>query len=266
MNTFKAWKYGAISAAMAGAISVVGCASAPKSDARLDAAHANFTQLQMQAGNGADAPVELKDASDALAAADHALTEDKDKSIVDNRIYLAQQSVAIAQQAYLKKMREKALAESADERHRIQLAARTAEAEKAKAALAELKAKMTERGAVLTLGDVLFDVGKSELKPGASREIDKLANFLRENPNRRVSIEGYTDSTGSDAFNQQLSEARAASVEHALIARDIDPSRIEIRGFGKEYAVAGNDSAAGRQLNRRVEVVISDENGHVTTR
>ncbi|MEP7208527.1 MAG: OmpA family protein [Casimicrobiaceae bacterium] len=109
---------------------------------------------------------------------------------------------------------------------------------------------------VLTLGDVLFDTGRAELKPGADRTIDQLATFLRENADRTVEIEGYTDSTGADALNQVLSERRAIAVKNALADRGIAATRVSARGFGETNPVASNDSAAGRQQNRRVEVVI----------
>lgn len=132
--------------------------------------------------------------------------------------------------------------------------------------LQDLNAKQTNRGMVITLTDVLFDVNKADLKPGAQRSLDKLAQFLKEYPERTVSIEGFTDSTGSDQHNKQLSEQRAQAVRDALAGMGVTPDRIVVRGYGEEYPVANNDSAAGRQLNRRVEIVLSDEQGHVTAR
>jgi outer membrane protein OmpA-like peptidoglycan-associated protein len=124
-----------------------------------------------------------------------------------------------------------------------------------------LKATQTSRGIVLTLGDVLFDTGKSELKPGASRKLDQLAQFLNDHPDRRVEIDGFTDSVGTDAYNEELSQNRADSVRAALLARGIDGTRITTQGFGKEYPVASNTDSGGRQLNRRVEVVIGSNGG-----
>lgn len=110
---------------------------------------------------------------------------------------------------------------------------------------------------MLTLGDVLFDSGQAELKAGAFSTIDRLATFMRENPERTLVVEGYTDSVGSDAYNLSLSQRRADAVRAALLARGIDGSRITKSGMGKANPVAGNDTAAGRQRNRRVEIVIS---------
>jgi outer membrane protein OmpA-like peptidoglycan-associated protein len=132
--------------------------------------------------------------------------------------------------------------------------------------LKELNAKKTNRGVVVTLGDVLFNSNKSELKSGGTRNVKKLADFLKQYPQRNVLIEGYTDSTGSESLNQALSERRANSVKAALIDRGITSDRIDTRGYGKEFPVAGNDTAANRQMNRRVEVIFSDDNGKITQR
>ena len=109
---------------------------------------------------------------------------------------------------------------------------------------------------VLTLGDVLFDTGRAELNPGAARTLDQLAAFLKENTERTVAIEGYTDATGTEQGNQVLSERRANSVKNALTDRGIASARISARGFGEASPVASNNTAAGRQQNRRVEVVL----------
>ncbi len=125
--------------------------------------------------------------------------------------------------------------------------------------LAELHAKQTKRGLVLTLGDVLFETGKADLLPGAMRSIDKLALFLKDNPNRKVLVEGHTDSRGSESYNLKLSQKRANAVKKALVERGIEPERIIAKGYGEAYPVASNLTAAGRQQNRRVEIVILDE-------
>jgi outer membrane protein OmpA-like peptidoglycan-associated protein len=119
-----------------------------------------------------------------------------------------------------------------------------------------MKAKQTDRGIVLTLGDVLFDTGRAELNPGAASKMDQLAQFLAQHPDRRAEIDGFTDSVGSDAYNQELSQRRANAVKAALVTRGVDPTRINTQGYGKAYPVASNTDSGGRQLNRRVEVVI----------
>jgi len=127
----------------------------------------------------------------------------------------------------------------------------------------ELEARETERGLVLTLGDVLFDVDEATLKPGGLRAVDQLALFLAEYPERKVLIEGHTDNTGTDEYNHDLSQRRADAVRRALLERNISETRIGIRGYGEMYPIAGNDTAVGRQQNRRVEVIISDEQGQI---
>jgi outer membrane protein OmpA-like peptidoglycan-associated protein len=132
--------------------------------------------------------------------------------------------------------------------------------------LAAMEAKKTERGMVVTLGDVLFDTNEAQLKSGGVRNVQKLADFFKEYPERTVMIEGFTDSTGSDSLNQQLSDRRADSVRTALLGMGMNPNRITSRGYGEAYPVAGNDTAAGRQLNRRVELVVSEDGGRIAPR
>lgn len=253
-------------AVAASSLMLSGCNSTPRTDARLEQAHSQYSNLQAKANVGTVAPVELKDAQEALAAADSALAERKDKTDLEHKIYLAQQRVTIAEEAYNRKLAEAQQKELEANRDKERLAARTAEAEKAKAELKDLQAQMTERGVVMTLGDVLFDVNKSTLKAGGVRVVQKLAGYLEANPQRTVSIEGHTDSTGSDEYNMKLSEARAESVKAALVNDGISGDRIETHGFGETAPVAENESPSGRQLNRRVEIVLSDEAGKVIPR
>jgi outer membrane protein OmpA-like peptidoglycan-associated protein len=134
------------------------------------------------------------------------------------------------------------------------------------AQLKEMQAKKTDRGMVITLGDVLFDTDQAQLKSGGMRSVQKLADFFKQYPQRKVMIEGFTDSTGSSSHNQDLSDKRAYSVRTALLGMGISTDRITSRGYGESYPVAGNDTAAGRQLNRRVEIIVSDDNGNIAPR
>lgn len=227
---------------------------------------------------------EIAKAEQAVAAS----ASERNRILMQARSREAEQALLRAEQerAASERARMQAQASSADaeaarqaaERDRMQAQASSAEAEAARKAaeaqlaaaqaaeakaarlqrqLTELEAKQTERGMVLTLGDVLFDSGQAELKAGAFSTIDRLATFMRENPERTLVVEGYTDSVGSDAYNLSLSQRRADAVRAALLARGIDGSRITTSGMGKANPVAGNDTAAGRQRNRRVEIVIS---------
>ena len=132
--------------------------------------------------------------------------------------------------------------------------------------LQELNAKKTERGLVITLGDVLFDTNKAQLKSGGRSSLQKLAGFLKQYPQRKAQIEGYTDSTGGADYNLGLSDRRANAVRSSLVDMGISNDRITTRGYGQESPVASNDTADGRQLNRRVEIILSDDNGNVSSR
>jgi outer membrane protein OmpA-like peptidoglycan-associated protein len=205
-----------------------------------------------------------------------------DDAAIAQPAYLAAQTARLAQAHAAAKADDARVAAGQAQRDSIQLAARTRDVETAniatntalgqrdeaadraanlQAEVDQLKATATPRGLVLTLGDVLFDTGKSQLNPGAARKLDQLAQFLADHPERRVQIDGFTDSVGTDSYNQDLSQRRADAVKSALVTRGIDPARIESQGYGKGFPVADNADAGGRQLNRRVEVVIGGENG-----
>lgn len=134
------------------------------------------------------------------------------------------------------------------------------------AQLKELNAKKTERGMVVTLGDVLFDTNRAELKSGSARNMDKLVVFLKAYPQRQALIEGFTDSVGSEDSNQSLSSRRADAVRAALVSQGVGTERLTTKGYGEAFPVAGNDNAGGRQMNRRVEIVLSDERGVIAPR
>ncbi len=159
---------------------------------------------------------------------------------------------------------EKARKEAEDkareaERARLQAEKAIAERKQLESELAELKATQTERGIVLTLGDILFEFGKNVLLPGAKGTIDRLVEFLTKYPNRDVVIEGHTDNVGSDTYNLGLSQRRADAVRDSLTSKGISKDRITATGYGESRPVASNATPAGRQQNRRVEIVILDE-------
>ncbi|WP_310462304.1 OmpA family protein [Sphaerotilus sp.] len=129
-----------------------------------------------------------------------------------------------------------------------------------------LNAKKTDRGLVITLGDVLFDNNRAQLKPGGTRSVEKLAGFLKQYPQRKVLVEGFTDSVGSDSANEALSTRRADAVRGAMVDMGVADAQISTHGHGEAYPVASNTSAAGRQFNRRVEIVLSDDSGNIPPR
>ena len=196
-------------------------------------------------------------------------TRERDQLQLSQRTNEANQATANAQQAQAQaQMAQRDAAEA--QRKADEARAATADAQNRAALLegqlAELSAKKTERGMVITLGDVLFGSDKASLTAGGMRSAQKLADVLKQNPNRNVLVEGFTDSTGADGYNQQLSERRGMSVRDALLQMGIGSERISVRGYGEAYPVAANDTAASRQLNRRVEIVLSDERGKTQQR
>lgn len=174
----------------------------------------------------------------------------------------AEQARALAERESREAQTAKAEAEQAQRAAALAIAQAQALAER----VAELEALETERGLVLTLSDVLFDVDRATLKPGGLRAADEIASFLKEYPKRNVLIEGFTDNTGSEGYNLNLSQRRADAVRMALMERGIASDRIQIKGFGEAYPVASNGTAAGRQQNRRVEIIISDQQGIIPAR
>ncbi len=124
--------------------------------------------------------------------------------------------------------------------------------------IALMEAKTTERGIVLTLGDVLFATGSEQLKPGATGNLDRLVAFMGMYGDRNATIEGHTDSVGEEAYNQALSQRRADSVRSYLTGKGVAAARLTSLGKGESYPIAGNESGGGRQQNRRVEVIIGN--------
>ena len=270
------------------ALALGACATMPQPNAALETARAAVHTAEADPNVNKYAPLDLDRARKDLSIAEDASLHHKDTD-VDQPAYLATQNARLAQAHAATKADDARVAAGQIERDQIMLTARTREAENAKqsatnaravadvalnqrdqateetarvqAELDALKATPTPRGMVLTLGDVLFDTGRAELKSGATRKVDQLAQFLTEHPDRRVQIEGFTDSVGTDSYNEDLSQRRADAVKAALINRGIEPSRIGTEGYGKAYPVANNNDSGGRQLNRRVEVVIGGNNG-----
>ena len=163
--------------------------------------------------------------------------------------------------------REQALARAKELEQARDLSERlSAELRRLEAEVAALRAHETEHGWILTLGsDVLFDVGEASLKPEGRRAIGKVARFMREQPERKIVIEGFTDDRGPPRFNQRLSEQRAQAVRDALAKEGVEPQRIVARGLGPAYPVAGNHDSRGRSLNRRVEILIGETVGRAAT-
>jgi outer membrane protein OmpA-like peptidoglycan-associated protein len=171
----------------------------------------------------------------------------------------AKQEAGKAMSAAAIEAEKAAKAKSAAEMEAAKAARAKAESDQLMKELADLKAQQTERGIVLTIGDVLFATGKADLSADADKSAAKLADFLKKNPNRNVLIEGHTDSVGKDDYNLALSQKRADSVKAKLVGEGIETGRITTTGYGKKFPVASNDTKAGKAQNRRVDVVILNE-------
>lgn len=122
-----------------------------------------------------------------------------------------------------------------------------------------LETRETARGLIVNLSDVLFDFAKADLKPGAREKLAKVSGILGSHPGLQLKIEGHTDSIGSTEYNQHLSEQRAETVRSYLVSQQISPSSIAAAGLGEGQPVASNDTASGRQQNRRVEIIVSGD-------
>lgn len=252
-----------------------GCASAPKRSEQLEQARAEVETLAQDPQASQLASEELKAARGALQQADSALADKRPIEEVNHLAYVAERNAEIGKARIGEAQARQQIAQGEAERNRVLLEARTDEAQRAQASavaartdlesarkeLSDLQAKQTERGMVLTLGDVLFDTNAATLKPGAAEHLDRLASFLTQNDGTRIIIEGHTDSRGSDAYNEELSRRRAQAVADALLTRGVPSNRFDILGRGEAVPVANNDSSAGRQQNRRVEIIFSDQSG-----
>jgi outer membrane protein OmpA-like peptidoglycan-associated protein len=257
---------------------VAACASAHKTTEELETARAVVPQVESSPRAGV-AATNISEARKALDRANQLAEKNGKAADIEYEATVANRNAQIANEKIMTAMArdeiEKGTAERqtvlADarareaERNAQQAQAATAQAQALERELADLKGKKTDRGVVVTLGDVLFDTGKATLKPGAYTTIDRLATVLKEDASRKVMIEGHTDNVGSDEYNQGLSERRAQSVQAALFERGVEASQISTVGKGETTPVASNDNAAGRQQNRRVELVFQDDRSKVAS-
>lgn len=294
---------------------VSACGATPRTTTLLDQTRNDYRVAQSNPNVANYAPLEMKQAGDALAQANAEANDRGSDEKIDKLAYLARQKIALTQEVTKQKVAEAEVANAGKERDQLRLDQRTNEANAAKiradkssqaallaqndaaqaqqqtqiaqndaanaqrmaqeaqlrtaqleAQLAELAAKKTERGMVITLGDVLFGTDLARLTAEGVATAQKLGNILQTNPLRTVLIEGFADSTGAAMHNQELSERRASAVRDALYDMGVARDRVTIRGYGELYPVAANDTAPHRQLNRRVEIILSDDSGKVTPR
>lgn len=281
---------------VAGLAALAGCGGLPERVDSLEQARQAVRTVEQERLASQVASEQLEAARDALSEADEAYADGESLEYIEHKAYVAQRNADISRELIAEAQGQQEIRNGEAERNRVIAESRTVEAEtrarqaealageaesaasaaEARAAqlegeqernaelqreLQELQATQTERGLVLTLGDVLFDTAQADLKPGAANSVDRLAQFMQNYPDRAVRIEGHTDARGSDETNRVLSERRANAVRDALLARGVSVNRIVAVGMGEAYPVASNETAAGMQQNRRVEIVISDEGG-----
>ena len=294
-------KFALMPAAFAVSVLFAACSSTPTTTSQLDQARGDFLAAQNNPSVAANAPLEFKAAADALDRANAAAAKKESLNEIDKLAYIAKQKIATAQEAARAKQAEADVANAGRQRDEIRLEARTAEANQARAnaerakaeadaakaqadaaansardeaaknaalqqQLADLQAKQTERGVIITLSDVLFNVDRAELSAEGMRTVQKVADVLMQEPQSVVLVEGFTDSTGSSQHNLELSQRRAESVRSALVGLGVPSGKIGTRGYGEAYPVASNADAGSRQLNRRVEIVLSQNGAPIANR
>jgi outer membrane protein OmpA-like peptidoglycan-associated protein len=283
----------AISVAMLAA-TLAACSTTPDPNANLVQARTRFLSAQADPQVATLAPEELKRAGEALRLTEKTWSEGGKPATVDHLAYMTGQRVSLAQATAASLAAQAVTSGAAAERDKMRLAVRTNEADMAKQQLAasqqsnaqktaelaaadaaarrdgyrmndlemqlrDMNAKKTDRGIVVTLGDVLFESGKSSLQAEGARNMAKLADVFKRNPQHKASIEGFTDSVGSADYNQDLSGRRASAVMSALVNLGVPANHLSMRAHGENMPVASNDTASGRQMNRRVEIVFASQ-------
>lgn len=235
-------------------------ATKARADAAAEAARLQEAEQARQQAEAAKAEAERMKQEALTAAAEAAKAkaeaeQARQAAIAEQQAALAQKQDAIAQ---------KEAAEAEAEKARQAAAQADAEKSQLRAELLSqlnsiLQTNDSARGLIVNMSDVLFDTGSFTLKPGSREAMAKISGVLLAHPGLTLQIEGYTDSVGSDEFNQELSEERAASVRDFLAQEGVPASSITVKGFGKAQPVASNDTAEGRQRNRRVEIVVNGD-------
>lgn len=291
LNGHRSRQYVVLSVVTVASMMGIGC-GAKQPPAALERARIAYTQAEQKPQVAANAPTALQEAQQALNRAETAWEKDRGEtevshlaSLTEHRVEIAEaiaerelaeadhQSLIREREVILREAREREAEQARIEAERAQVDANqarlqaelaladrqaaTTQIETLKRQLGALQAKTqeTERGTILTLDSVLFETNEAALKSGALQNLYPLVTFLRDNPKRTIKIEGHTDNVGDEDYNLALSQRRAESVRSFLVQNGVEPKRIIARGYGESAPVAPNDTAAGRQQNRRVELV-----------
>ncbi len=252
---------------------MAGCASTPQDNQKVDEARAAYEEISNDPNVARSGDRQLRNARNQLSRAESLLADDAGIVEIEHAAYLASRHAQIAAEQGKRADLQDQINSAEERREELEMRKSSNQAEEARREaeelrrqMEEMRAEQTDRGMVLTLGDVLFDLNRAELKSPGEETVGRLAEFMREYEERRVRVEGYTDSTGEASYNQGLSERRAEAVRDALVNMGISRDRVETQGFGEQYPVASNETSGGRQQNRRVEIVISDEEGNIDSR
>lgn len=288
-------------AVLAAAALLPGCATTGDEIEALQTAQRQYEQAQNTPRIDEFASRNMREAERNLRRAESLAEEGASRDEVAHYAFLAEHHVAIAEARLNRGLMQDEIRNADQRRQQLMLAAQQRQAERnraqatqaqqradeAEAQLAlreeelqqtqqaarqlaeeldQLKVEQQERGTVFTLSDVVFDVDSDQLNEGGERSLRQIAEALKQNPDSQILVEGYTDSTGSEQYNQDLSRRRAEAVKESFVEQGIPPERIRTEGHGEQFPVASNDTPQGRQLNRRVEIVVSDGNQPVQSR
>jgi outer membrane protein OmpA-like peptidoglycan-associated protein len=271
--------------ALALLLAFAACSTAPRRNAAMDEARGLHQRAQSNPEVSRYAAEEMARADVALASAERAWSARKPMSEVNHLAYMAGRHVSIAEATASSRTSQAAVDGAAAERDQLRLSLRTREADSARrqadrsrmdagdarrdaatarseidsleAELASLNARRTAEGLVVTLGDVLFDTARFTVRPEGNANLRQIADVLRSHPGYRAVIEGHTDNVGSASSNYLLSERRANAVMQALTSFGAPAAQLATRARGQESPSASNETASGRQMNRRVEVIFS---------
>lgn len=243
------------------------CANNPPNQLLMDAENRYKSSLQNEGIQNSDAK-SLGEAKEALDKAKKLQADNESPVLVDHFAFVSIKNTEIAEERHRLRQIEQETEQARERRQQLLLENKANELRDAKlealqlaSQLEALKAEQTERGIIMTLENILFEFNSAQLQPGGEMTVARIADYLNSYPSRYVLIEGFTDSIGSEEYNQKLSHQRAESVQHSLIRHGVNPRRISVAGLGETYPVAPNTTETGRQQNRRVEIIIANEDG-----
>ncbi|VUD58904.1 putative lipoprotein YiaD [Thalassocella blandensis] len=273
------------------ALFLVACASNQETSSQVNSLQQRYDSIAAMDDVNEHAPIALEQAKDAVALTAQMEKDGANEEKVAHQAKLATLRMDIVEQKVRLERSDKFIADAESNRKDILLQARTNDAiqaqrkaramenqkeqaemraetleNKAKALqdkVKDIETRTTARGTVLSLNNIVFELNKAELAPGNERTLEKISAFLNDYPKKDVIIEGHTDSTGEAAYNKDLSKRRAESVKDALVGMGVNESRLSAKGMGEKYPVASNETREGRQLNRRVDIVVVNEENEV---